>query len=214
MDGPRKETFPVITIVDYGLGNVQAFSNMYKRLGFAARRATNAAELEGATKLILPGVGAFDHAMELLNNSGMRASLDNLVLQQQVPVLGVCVGMQILANHSEEGRLPGLGWVPGKVRAFKDSALSAHLPLPHMGWNDVNPAFKAKLFAQLDKDIRFYFLHSFFFECAQPESIMATSRYGLDFSCAVAAGNVYGVQFHPEKSHHCGSQLLKNFAEL
>lgn len=204
----------MITIIDYGVGNVQAFTNMYKRLGFDVCRATNAAELESATKLILPGVGAFDHAMELLNGSGMRPVLDDLVLRHHVPVLGICVGMQILADGSDEGRLPGLGWVSGRVKAFKADERSANLPLPHMGWNDVQPQAAAKLFVGLEKEARFYFLHSFFFECAELRFVAATTGYGLDFSCAVSSGNVYGVQFHPEKSHHYGAQLLKNFAEL
>ena len=204
----------MITIIDYGLGNIQAFANMYKRLGFGVCRATRASELEGATKLILPGVGAFDHAMELLDASGMRPVLDALVLQHHVPVLGICVGMQILADGSDEGGLPGLGWVPGKVKAFRTDERSASLPLPHMGWNNVQPRAGAKLFVGLEKDARFYFLHSFFFECAEPQFAAATTSYGLEFSCAVSSRNVYGVQFHPEKSHHYGAQLLKNFAEL
>ena len=204
----------MITIIDYGLGNVQAFTNMYKRLGFDVCRATNAAELKGATKLILPGVGAFDHAMELLGASGMRPTLDELVLKQKFPVLGICVGMQILADGSDEGSLPGLGWVPGKVKAFNKDERSANLPLPHMGWNDVQSQPGARLFVGLESDVRFYFLHSFFFECAKSQFVAATTSYGLEFSCAVSSGNVYGVQFHPEKSHHYGAQLLKNFAEL
>lgn len=204
----------MITLIDYGLGNVQAFANMYKRLGFNVCRATSAAELEGATKLILPGVGAFDHAMELLAASSMRPVLDDLVLKHQVPVLGICVGMQILADGSDEGSLPGLGWIPGRVRAFKTDVRSANLSLPHMGWNDVQPKPGVRLFAGLENDARFYFLHSFFFECAEPQFAAASTSYGLEFSSAVSAGNVHGVQFHPEKSHHYGAQLLKNFAEL
>lgn len=204
----------MITIVDYGLGNVQAFANIYKRLGFDVCRATSSTELEGATKLILPGVGAFDHAMELLDASGMRQALDELVLGQKVPVLGICVGMQILADGSEEGRLPGLSWIPGRVRGFGSDERSANLPLPHMGWNDVLPATAAKLFVGLEADARFYFLHSFFFECKNLSHSIATANYGADFSCAVSSGNVSGVQFHPEKSHHYGAKLLKNFAEI
>jgi glutamine amidotransferase len=203
----------VITLIDYGLGNVQAFVNMYKRLGFDVRRATNAAELEGATKLILPGVGAFDYAMELLAASGMRPVLDDLVLKHHVPVLGICVGMQILADGSDEGSLPGLGWIPGRVRAFKTDPRSANLPLPHMGWNDVRPSAGSPLFKGLEDAARFYFLHSYYFECSDPAHTAARADYGFQFDCAVQHGNVFGVQFHPEKSHHWGAGLLKNFAE-
>ncbi len=204
----------MIHVVDYGLGNVQAFLTQYKRLGFEATRAKTAADLTGARKIILPGVGAFDHAIELLNQSGMRPTLEALVVQDKVPVLGICVGMQILASTSDEGHLPGLGWVPGKVRAFRANEHSASLPLPHMGWNDVQPIPGSPLFAGLESDARFYFLHSYYFECDEPSHVAATASYGLDFNCAVSAGNAYGVQFHPEKSHHFGAQLLKNFAEL
>lgn len=204
----------MIHVVDYGLGNVQAFLTILKRLGFEATRAKTAADLAGTSKVILPGVGAFDRAIELLDQSGMRATLEALVLQNKVLVLGICVGMQILASSSDEGRLPGLGWVPGKVRAFRANEQSAGLPLPHMGWNDVEPKPGAPLFAGLESDARFYFLHSYFFECDEPAHIAAVASYGLDFCGAVSAGNVHGVQFHPEKSHHFGAQLLKNFAEL
>ncbi len=204
----------MIKIVDYGLGNISAFSNMYKRMNLPAMAAKTAVELEGATKIILPGVGAFDHAMERLDASGMRDTLERLVRVDRVPVLGICVGMQILASGSDEGRLPGLGWVPGRVRAFKNEEQSRNLPLPHMGWNDVAPVSGSHLLDGLESDARFYFLHSYFFECEQQEHVVASCEYGVNFSCAVRAGNVYGVQFHPEKSHHYGALLLKNFAEF
>ncbi|MBE0613508.1 MAG: imidazole glycerol phosphate synthase subunit HisH [Burkholderiales bacterium] len=204
----------MIKIVDYGLGNVCAFSNMYRRLNIPVVGARCAAELEGATKIVLPGVGAFDRAMEMLDASGMRSALERLVMNHKVPVLGVCVGMQILAKNSDEGRRQGLGWVSGSVRAFKMEKMSAHLPLPHMGWNDVTPLAGSGLFNGLEGDARFYFLHSYYFECEQQESVAARCSYGIDFSCAVRSGNVYGVQFHPEKSHHYGALLLKNFADL
>lgn len=204
----------MIHIVDYGLGNIQAFLTSFQRLGVDAVRAQTAADLEGATKLILPGVGAFDHAMDLLNQSGMRTTLDSLVLQQRVPVLGICVGMQMMADSSEEGHLPGLGWVPGVVRSFTSDSAFPGLPLPHMGWNDVQSQAQQPLFAGMEADARFYFLHSYFFASKSPEHVAAVASYGVDFSCAVASGNVYGVQFHPEKSHHYGTRLLKNFADL
>lgn len=203
----------MIRVIDYGLGNIQAFLNMYKRLNIAASVARSGDELQGATKLILPGVGAFDHAMDLLNRSGMRSTLDTMVLDQRVPVLGICVGMQVLAHSSDEGAARGLGWIDGRVKSFKSLGL-ADLLLPHMGWNDVRASIGDGLFDQLENNARFYFLHSYYFECTRHEDVAAVSSYGVDFSCAVHANNVYGVQFHPEKSHHFGTQLLKNFAEL
>ena len=203
----------MIKIVDYGLGNILAFQNMCKRLNIATSVAKNADDFHGATKIILPGVGAFDHAMQLLDASGMRGPLDELVLDREVPVLGVCVGMQILAKSSDEGRSCGLGWIDGTVKGFK-SLNQPDLLRPHMGWNDVQPTAGSRLFAQLETDARFYFLHSFYFECARREDVAAVSNYGIDFSSAVSARNIHGVQFHPEKSHQFGAQLLKNFAEL
>lgn len=202
----------MITIVDYGLGNILAFANLYKRLNVEVAIARSADELAPATRIILPGVGAFDHAMERLDASGMRPVLERLVGEERVPVLGICVGMQILASSSEEGTRAGLGWIPGRVRSFRSLPASSSLPLPHMGWNDVVPRPGQALFQGLEQDARFYFLHSFFFEAARDEDIGARATYGLDFACAVRSGHVHGVQFHPEKSHSAGSTLLKNFA--
>ena len=204
----------MITIIDYGLGNIFAFSNVYKRLSIPVAVAKSAADLQAATKLILPGVGAFDHAMELLQQSGMRNALDELVLARAVPVLGVCVGMQILAATSEEGHLLGLGWIDGNVRRFDSLNVRQPLRLPHMGWNDVKPIGSSALFAGLNSDARFYFLHSYYFQCARSENVLAQAEYGTMFSCAVQSKNIFGVQFHPEKSHHSGTRLLKNFAEM
>lgn len=204
----------MIAIVDYGLGNIQAFVNVYKKLHMPVVVAKTSDDLAGATKLILPGVGAFDHAMLRLNSSGMRKTLDSMVLSNKIPVLGVCVGMQILADTSDEGVLPGLGWVKGHVKAFSSKSQVSGLPLPHMGWNDLSPSVDCRLFCGLEDEARFYFLHSFYFECIRRDDSIATSSYGLEFSCAVASDQIYGVQFHPEKSHHYGVTLLKNFAEL
>ena len=202
----------MITIVDYGLGNINAFLNVYRRLNVEARTATRAADLADASKIILPGVGAFDHAMERLAASGMREALDDLVLQRQVPVLGVCVGMQMLGHSSDEGGLPGLAWIDGRVRSL--ASLTATLPVPHMGWNDARLVGSNPLFGRLETDARFYFLHSYYFECDAPGDAIALADYGGEFACAVNRRNVFGVQFHPEKSHHYGVQLLKNFAEI
>lgn len=205
----------MIRIVDYGVGNIQAFMTLFKRLGLEAQRAHTPQALEGATRLVLPGVGHFDHAMQCLNDSGMRPALEDLVLGEGVPVIGVCVGMQILAAGSDEGALPGLNWVPGHVRAFASNAQSAHLPMPHMGWNDLQPTAGAKLFAAgFNEAPQFYFLHSYYFDAQDKADVAATAHYGMDFDAAVSRGHIHGVQFHPEKSHHWGAQLLKNFAEL
>lgn len=203
----------MIHIIDYGLGNAQAFSNMFKRLGYESIRAKSAEDLHNVEKIILPGVGAFDHAMTLLNSSGMRETIDKLVLEDKCPVLGICVGMQMLASNSEEGNLKGLNWIPGTVSSFKTRNFNLDLPLPHMGWNDVIPSQVSPLFEGLEA-WRFYFLHSYYFNCENPVNSIANTEYGLDFTCAVSHENIYGVQFHPEKSHHWGAELLKNFADI
>jgi len=204
----------MITIVDYGLGNVQAFVNVYRRLNIAVKTATSAAELTDASKVILPGVGCFDQAMEQLERSGMRATLDELVLRQHVPVLGVCVGMQMLGQGSDEGTLPGLGWIDGRVKALECLMSADRLPVPHMGWNKVRPSGSNRLFAQLNASAQFYFLHSYYFQCDHEEDVIAMASYGTAFPCAVNAANIFGVQFHPEKSHQYGTRLLKNFGEM
>ena len=203
----------MITIVDYGLGNIRAFLNMYRRLNIHAEAASSPDQLRAATRIILPGVGAFDDAMSRLAASGLRDALDEMVIERRVPVLGVCVGMQMLGNGSDEGQLPGLGWVPGRVRALSALAPESPRPVPHMGWNDVRPRSPGPLFSGLEQDARFYFLHSYYFDCERADDVLAVSNYGRDFACAVGAGHVWGVQFHPEKSHHSGTRLLKNFAE-
>jgi glutamine amidotransferase len=204
----------MIVIVNYGLGNIKAFANIYKKLNIACSIASTADELRSATKIILPGVGAFDHAMEQLDSSGMRDILDQLVLVQKVPVLGICVGMQMLAHSSDEGQLQGLKWIDAEVKKFDASTLPHKTHLPHMGWNDVRPVKLSNLFIGLERDAIFYFLHSYYFKCNQQDDIAAVTDYGTAFSCAIQRNNVYGVQFHPEKSHHYGIQLLKNFATL
>jgi glutamine amidotransferase len=204
----------MIYIIDYGLGNLGAFYNIYKRLNIETRFAKKVEDLINVDKIILPGVGAFDHAMDKLNNSGMREKLDELVLVKNIPVIGICVGMQILAKSSEEGNLSGLGWIDGDVKKFDITKIEYHTKLPHMGWNNIEIKNQAPLFDNLDSNSLFYFLHSYYFECNDEKDIIARSHYGIDFSCAIRRNNIYGVQFHPEKSHQYGIQLLNNFAKL
>ena len=204
----------MIHILDYGLGNIQALLNTFKRLGIDASRARCAAELEGATRLILPGVGAFDRAIMLLNQSNMRPLLQDMVLTRQVPVLGICVGMQMLACGSDEGLLPGLNWLPGHVRAFANTPASKNLPMPHMGWNNLNLRTGHRLFEDFNPEPSFYFLHSYYFDAEDKSNVLATTQYGVEFDSIVSMGNIYGIQCHPEKSHHFGAQFLKNFAVL
>jgi len=204
----------MITIIDYGLGNVLAFVNVYRRCNIPVSVAKSVDDLAGATKLILPGVGAFDHAMECLKHSGMRSALEELVIGKGMLLLGICVGMQMLAISSDEGKLPGLGWIDGKVKRLEASSLPSGTHLPHMGWNDVTSATPGGLFKGMDNNARFYFLHSYYFNCHDHADVLATSEYGKSFCCAVRHKNVYGVQFHPEKSHQFGTQLLKNYWEL
>lgn len=205
----------MICVVDYGVGNTQAFLNVFRRLGVEVRKAETPAALSDAVRLILPGVGHFDHAMQRLNDSGMRPKLEELVLGAQVPVMGVCVGMQMLAQGSDEGSLPGLNWVPGRVRAFAGQPGSEVLPMPHMGWNELQPRVHSKLFSKgFQTPPQFYFLHSYFFVAQDKGDVAATANYGLDFDAVVSRGHIHGVQCHPEKSHHWGEQLLKNFMEF
>jgi glutamine amidotransferase len=202
----------LIAIVNYGLGNIQAFVDIYKRLNIPAMVATSGEELAAAERIVLPGVGAFDWAMGRLNASGMRDTLEQLVLGRGRPVLGVCVGMQMMARHSDEGELRGLGWIPGDVRRFDESTFQQKTHLPHMGWNDVEPRGTDSLFRGTERP-RFYFLHSYYFVPDREEHVLATTDYSGTFTSAVRSGSIYGTQFHPEKSHHWGVQLLRNFAE-
>ena len=203
----------MIGIIDYGVGNIKAFANIYKNLNIPFKIVKDISGFENITKLILPGVGSFDHAMISLQNSGMREKLDELVLEKKIPVIGICVGMQMLAKSSEEGTLNGLGWIDGIVKKFDKSKIK-NAPLPHMGWNNLIMEKKNKIFDNLEENPRYYFLHSYYFECNNKEDVIATATYGEQFECMVNHDNIYGIQPHPEKSHHNGMQLLKNFGEL
>ena len=204
----------MITIIDYGSGNISAIGNIYEKLKIPFRIASTPKDVIGAEKLFLPGVGAFDETISKLDETGFRKVLDYEVLQNNVPIIGICVGMQILAESSEEGNLPGLGYIKGKVKKIDESYLLSKPKLPHLGWNLVDVVKPSPLFSEIDYQIGFYFLHTYYFECANDQDIIATTNYGKQFSSAVNHGNVYGIQFHPEKSHHNGIKLLQNFALL
>lgn len=204
----------MIGIIDYGSGNIQAIKNIYKNLKIPCKFVSMPAELEGVTKIILPGVGAFDEAMTQLNQSGMREILDTMVLEHRTPVLGVCVGMQIMASSSDEGKLAGLSWFDAQVKLFDENDIRTKPKLPHMGWNEINTMREHTIFNSVDFEKGFYFLHSFYFACQNDEDVLANAHYGKAFNCAVNKDNIFGFQFHPEKSHSNGINLFKNFAEL
>ena len=201
----------MISIINYGLGNVLAFYNIYKKLNIESQVVSSSSELESATKIILPGVGSFDWAMDKLNKSGMRETLDHLVLEKNIPVMGICVGMQMMANSSEEGQKEGLGWFDAKVKKIKSDK---KIDLPHLGWNEINIKNDNTLFQGLQNNARFYFLHSYYFETNEDECILCETNYGGLFTSAAKKNNIFAIQFHPEKSHQWGECILKNFSKL
>lgn len=204
----------MIVIVDYGMGNLKSIQNMFKKVGVSAAISASHDEIMAADKLILPGVGAFDNAMKNLNEMKMIPVLNEKVLEKKTPTLGICLGMQLLTEKSEEGTLPGLGWIKGETKRFVFTGDNARLRIPHMGWNTVEVCKESKLFTDMFDEPRFYFVHSFHVVCADDSDSLCKTEYGYTFTSAVERGNIYGAQFHPEKSHKFGMKLLKNFAEI
>jgi glutamine amidotransferase len=205
----------MIAIINYGVGNLGSIQNMLKKVGHTDNVITNNPdEINKADKLILPGVGAFDAGMQKIKESGLLDVLNYNALEVKKPVLGICLGMQLLGKGSEEGVLPGLGWIDAYTRRFQFSEEWAHLKIPHMGWNEVKPAKDHPLIKDLPVPSRFYFVHSYYVKCANEADALMRCHYGIDFTCSVQHENIMGVQFHAEKSHKFGMQLLKNFAEL
>ena len=202
-----------MTIIDYGCGNIKAFVNIFNRLNIPVTIATTKEKVENASRIILPGVGAFDFVMRSFNQSGLRDTVEKKVIDEHIPALGICAGMQILSNSSEEGKERGLGWIPGKVRLFDVSRIHYVTKIPHMGWNEITPN-DVQLFHNIDKGARYYFVHSYYFEVKNEVNSIATSNYGFEFTSAVRQNNIFGVQFHPEKSHNNGIQLMQNFSKI
>jgi glutamine amidotransferase len=200
----------MIAIIDYDIGNIAAVANMLRRLGKQCVITAQPSEIEGADRIILPGNGSFDACMRNLRATGLITVLEQKVLQQGVPLLGICVGAQMLGTNSEEGSEAGLGWLDMCVRRFPSMP---DLRVPHMGWNEVQPeSLDHPLTQGMEKDARFYFVHSYYMEPADHKDILLTANYGIKFAAGVSRGNIYGVQFHPEKSHRFGKQLLAAFA--
>lgn len=202
----------MIVVVDYGAGNFGSLLNMFRRIGAPARLSGDPAAIESAERLVLPGVGAFDHGMRNLETAGLIPLLRRRVFDERVPTLGVCLGMQLLAARSEEGELPGLGWVEGEVVRFRFERADPQR-VPHMGWNSVRAPRAHPLLEGLEDGARFYFAHSYHLAGAGSAQSIGLTTYGYEFPSMLAEGNLAGVQFHPEKSHRFGMRLLANFAE-
>ena len=219
----------MLCILNYGLGNIKAFYNIYNELNIDVYIASTSDELSKASQIILPGVGAFDHAIKLLDNSGLKTTLEQLVINQGVPILGVCVGFQMMMECSDEGDLPGLGWIKGDVKKFpqknhqinhvKNTTLNKKMSkrkypqLPHMGWNYAEETRENDLLINTI-DPQFYFLHSYYVNPKDESDIIAKTKYSFSFCSALSKDNIFGVQFHPEKSHNFGKNILRNFSNI
>lgn len=206
----------MIKILDYGMGNCGSIKNMLRYLGAEAEVVNQSVDLKDAKGIILPGVGSYDHGVKHLEP--FKSMLEQKVLHEKIPFLGICLGMQLLLEKSEEGRLPGLGWIKGEVKRFDFSRLSSEqrLVVPHMGWNEISPVDHSEILQPLEENRRdrFYFVHSYHAANVPSESQLAMCHYGYEFTCAIRAENIFGVQFHPEKSHKFGKKLFEQFIEL
>jgi len=201
----------MIVIVDYGVGNVGSVANMLRKVGARTRISASVDDIEAAEKLVLPGVGHFDSGMRKLNDTGLVPALTEQVRGRGKPVLGICLGMQMMTRSSEEGSIPGLGWIDATAHRFPELA---ELRVPHMGWNTVRPENRSTLFGRGAEAERFYFVHSYYVRPADPAHVAASCGYGIDFAASFEANNIFGVQFHPEKSHLFGMELFKRFMAL
>jgi imidazole glycerol-phosphate synthase subunit HisH len=203
----------MLTIIDYGTGNLLSIKNMLKRLGIESHISNREEDINNATRLILPGVGHFDHGMRQLRASGLVAAMNKKVLDEKTPILGICLGVQLFTRGSDEGSEPGLGWVNGKTVSFDKDKMDHRHKIPNMGWADVTGYHHSKLFTDMYEEPHFYFVHSFHLELENKNEVIATARYGYDFEVGIEKGNIIGVQFHPEKSHKYGMRILENFVK-
>lgn len=204
----------MIVIIDYGMGNIGSIVNMIRKAGGESLVSDDHNVIEQAEKLILPGVGAFDHGMRNLEERGLIPLLGRKVKEEKIPILGVCLGMQLFAKSSEEGLLPGLGWIDAACRKFSFSGEDQGLRIPHMGWNEIRIRKSSPLFGDMYEDARFYFVHSYYVDCANESDLLASCHYGFDFAAAVQHENIFATQFHPEKSHKYGLLVMKNFVAI
>ena len=202
----------MIIIIDYGMGNLGSVSNMLKKIGVASKITSDLEEIKYAKKILLPGVGSFDKAMERIDNSGIKEVLDKKVLLDETPILGICLGMQLLTNNSEEGTKNGLGYIIASTKKFIFNGNK--MKVPHMGWNTVKKATPSLLTQDFEEESRFYFVHSYYVEVENQENSILKTSFGLEFDSAIQNKNVYGAQFHPEKSHKFGIKLFENFAKI
>lgn len=201
----------MVTIVDYGMGNLYSVKNMLKYLGYESIISRDTDVLSKAERLILPGVGNFGEAMRNINESGIRGVLDYKVLEEKTPVLGICLGMQLFSGYSDEGECEGLGWIPGEVKKFELSG--QHLKVPHMGWDYIERQEDSQLLEMPLDGERYYFVHSYYVRCSERKNAVALTEYGITFDAVIQRENIVGTQFHPEKSHRFGMNILKNFVE-
>lgn len=205
----------MITIIDYGIGNLGSIKNMFKYIGVESVIENDIDKIQHASKILLPGVGSFDAAMKKINQSDLKEVLYQKALKEQVPVLGICLGMQLLTDSSTEGSLEGLGWIPAKTISFK-GLIEEKYRIPHMGWNIVEESNKSELTADFDQldETRFYFVHSYFVKVEDEKNSILKTNYGVEFDSAIQKDNIFGAQFHPEKSHKFGMKLFENFAKV
>lgn len=203
----------MITVIDYKTGNLGSIQNILKRIGVESVVTSDKDEIARATKLILPGVGAFDTGMRNLTELDLFEVLNKKVVDEKIPVLGICLGMQLMSKGSEEGSMGGLGWINAETVRFRFTD-TIEYKIPHMGWNFIKQHKESRLFNNMYPDARFYFVHSYFFKANDPEDILTSTTYEIEFTSAVEKGNILGVQFHPEKSHKFGMKLLKNFVDF